>query len=583
MFAPVHKKITFIFIFLFLNVVALIAQDFTATTAVKEAVVNQPFEVIYTLKNVQGQNFTPPSFQNLKVVSGPSKSSSTTIINGQVSSETSISYTLMPTQTGVVTIPPATIRTPQGKLSSNRIQIKVKEAKKIDLSGNGELPDVFVKLEISDEEAYTGQQILLDYRLYTAVDLQDINIISESEYKGFFFESLRRFSRTQSRQKVGKKEYLSQLVRRIALFPQQAGTYEIEPSQVSAQIITGTIRRGFFTQTQTKPIYLTTEPITIKVKSLPTANKPTYFAGAVGNDFNLNVTIPHNNLTTDDAITLRLDIRGNGDIKRVQAPTLDFGNDFEVYEPKVLQEENYENRGELYGKKLIEYLVLPKKPGAAALDAKFYYFNPDSLSYQVASAKTPLITIKQGAKKSKDINLNRSQSIEDNTILPNKTTANFSKKSKPFFGTGLFWVLLVLPILVFLAAIIYKKKQAAIDSIDTEKLKRQRAVKVANEKLSKAKKHMNAGNSRAFYDEVQRALLGYVGDKLQIPPAEMSKSNVKQRLEALKVNNINIDSFLQILQSCEMALFAGMDNSAAMAENYTDAEKTLVKIEEEIS
>ena len=569
-------------ILLLCSEVLLHAQSFTANTTDATATVNQPFEVTFTLKDIEGKNFTPPDFGTARIIGGPAQSNSTTIINGRTSSEITLTYTLLPTREGVWKIPPARIVSKGKVLSSNPLTVRVVEARVVDLAGEGELPDVFVRLEVSTDRAFTGQQILLDYRLYTVSDLQNINIVSESAYEGFFNEPLRRYNKNATTQKINGKDYLTQVVRRIALFPQQAGTFEIEPSQLSAEIITGKRRSGFFTFSDTKPVYMTTEPVTINVKSLP-PNAPPTFTGAVGDDFEVSVSIPGNNLTTDDAIALRMTMRGNGDVKRVQPPALDFGDNFEVYEPKVLQEENYENRGQLYGKKIVEYLVLPKKPGKYRLQADFSYFEPDSADYRTASAKTPNITVTQGLNTGKrDINIAGSETTTDNNLRPNKTTASFSQKGTPFFGSVLFWIVTALPILGFIGVVFKKRKEDNKVRLSPEELRRQAAVRVAKEKLAVGKTYMETGKSRAFYDEVQRAFLGYVGDKLQIPPAEMSKRNVREKLTALGVGQENIASFLKILQTCETALFAGMDNSAAMSETYRNAEEVLVKIESAI-
>lgn len=558
------------------------AQSFTASTTDATATVNQPFDVTFTLKNLNGKNFTPPDFGTARIVAGPAQSTSTTIINGRTSSEVTLTYTLLPTQEGMWEIPPARVVSEGKVMQSNSLRIRVTQPKEIDLAGEGDLPDVFVRLEVSTDQAFTGQQILLDYRLYTVTDLQNINIVSESAYEGFFNEPLRRYNKNSTNKTINGKEYLTQIVRRIALFPQQAGTFQIEPSQLSAEIITGRRRSGFFTFSDTKPVYLTTDPVTIQVKSLP-PNAPATFTGAVGDDFEVSVSIPRNTLTTDDAIALQMTMRGNGDVKRVQPPTLDFGDNFEVYEPKVLQEENYENRGQLYGKKIVEYLVLPKKPGQYRLQADFSYFEPDSTDYRTVSARSPMISVTQGINRGKrDINISSETAVADNTLRPNKTTASFSQKGSPFFGSVPFWIITALPILGFIGVIFKKKKEAGKVKLSPEELRKQAAVRVANEKLAAGKTYMEAGNSRAFYDEVQRAFLGYVGDKLQIPPARMSKRNVREKLTALDVSQANIESFIKILQTCETALFAGMDNSAAMSETYKNAEEVLVRIEEEL-
>ena len=559
------------------------AQQFTAYTSEKTAVVNQPFEVVYTLSDINARDFSPPDFGTAKVISGPNQSTSTTIINGVTNSEITLGYTLMPTQTGTLNISPASVKAGGRTLRSNALRMEVKEGRKLDFTEKGDLPDVFVRLETNTDSAYTGQQILLDYRLYTLVDLQNINIVSESEYAGFFYEPLRRFNKNQASQTINGKNYVTQIIRRIALFPQQAGNFEIEPSQVTAQIVTGRRRSGFFTFADTKPVYLTTESVNLMVRSLPSGNAPAAFTGAVGDDFEVSVVTPRAQLTTDDALALRVTVRGNGDIKRVQLPKLDFGKNFEVYDPKVLQEENYENRGQLYGKKIAEYLVLPKKAGEYKLQADFAFFNPDSAAYQTAFAVTPTLFIQKGVNDgNRNINISPDSAAKDDTLRPDKSEVSFSSPSAPFFGSTFFWILTGLPFLGFAGAMWYKKKSQSGETLSPEEYKMQQAVRVARERLSAGRKYMEEGNSRAFYDEVSRAFLGYVGDKLQIPPARMSKANVRQRLEELRVGSAKIDDFIGILRTCETALFAGKDNSAAMSEIYQNAEGVIIAIEEEL-
>ena len=147
----------------------------------------------------------------------------------------------------------------------------------------------------------------------------------------------------------------------------------------------------------------------------------------------------------------------------------------------------------------------------------------------------------------------------------------------------MFWILILLPFLFLGGALIYRQKLIREESIDFELLKMQRARKVAVQKLSQAEQFMNNKNSKGFYDEVSRAYFGYVCDKLKITVAELSKANIHDKLQSLDVSQQHIDSFIKIIKTCEMALFAGMDNSSAMQETYNSAKGVIVKIEEELN
>jgi len=168
-------------------------------------------------------------------------------------------------------------------------------------------------------------------------------------------------------------------------------------------------------------------------------------------------------------------------------------------------------------------------------------------------------------------------------LLPIKTETSLSQKGDFFFGSPFFWILTILPFLFLGGAFLYRQQQLKKGSVDFALLKIQRAQKVAVEKLAQAEQFMQAGDSKSFYDEISRASFGYVCDKLSIPLSELSKANVQEKLQSLNVSQQYIDDFIKIIKTCEMALFAGMDNSAAMQETYENTKEVIVKIEEELT
>jgi hypothetical protein len=223
---------------------------------------------------------------------------------------------------------------------------------------------------------------------------------------------------------------------------------------------------------------------------------------------------------------------------------------------------------------------LPKAEGRYNLTPEFTYFSPDSVKYVTLKAPTRQINVRRGTGNSKVKTAPKQEAESDIRFI--KLETNLQQKGYRFFGSLPFWILALLPIFGFTGALVYQQILNKKGDVDLTLLKSNQASKVAQKRLSTAKKHLDANASRDFYNEISRASLGYIGDKLNIPNSEMTKNNVREKLQALQVSNPNIDAFMKILQTSEMALFAGMDNSAAMSKTFEKAMKVVVDIEEEI-
>lgn len=538
---------------------ALSAQTtFEATTDARRVLENSYFEVTFTLSNAQGGQFSPPSFEDFLVVSGPSRAVSTSMINGQVSRTQAYSYTLKPRRTGTFTIGSASIKVNRATLQTKPLTIEVVKGRKGD---PGSAEQVFIRAEPSTETAYVGQQILLDYKLYTTLDVESFNILEESGYQGFFAQDVRRFNGRVMREVINGVQYTTKVLKRIALFPQQTGQLTIEPMNVQLGVVKeGANRsRSFFFTPEVRPYPAATETVNIEVLPLP-AGAPESFTGAVG-DYQIRPDLSSKTATTDDALTLILTVRGTGDIKRVEAPKLDLPEGFEVYEPKVVEETNLELNASIEGKKVFEYLLLPKAPGNYAFTPKFTYFSPDSTKYVTLADRPFSLYVKQGTGQPGRATASLSETEDIGPLMLNP---RLTQTRTPFLGSALFWGLLAAPLLLFGGLLGWRRHRAKQSDIDPNERRMQAARGVAQERLSQAKSHLKAGDSRAFYDEVSKAILGYVGDKLQIPRSSMSKSSLRQRLQELDLDEGLIETVMSIVQDCEMALFAGQADAGKM-------------------
>lgn len=574
------RQLLFIANFLLLPVL-LFSQNnisFEATANAKNVAVGSVFEVTFTLKNARGTNFQPPKFGGFQVISGPSQSMSTQIYNGRMTQEISYSFSLMPNKVGNWTIGAAAIQAGNKTYKSKPLQIKAVKGKATSpLTGTDK--ECFIRAEPSTMDAYIGQQVLVDYKLYTIVNIENYSTLNDPEYPGFFAQNIARFNSAVGQEEIDGVQYTTKVLKRVALFPQQAGILPIEPLRMQLGIeIPGQRSTSFFFRKKTRPVQTTTNPVEISVRSLP-SNAPASFNGAVGT-YDLQASVKPTNLTTDDAVTVLMRISGNGDLKRLQPPTLAVADELEVYDPSILDESERENQGEVTGTKTLEYLVLPKEGGQYTITPEFTYFSVDSAKYVTLKARPTSINVRRGTGNSKVKSPEKKEAQTDIQFI--KMETNLQEKGHSFFGSLPFWILALLPIFGFTGALIYQRILNKKGNVDLTLLKSNQASKVAQKRLSTAKEHLDANAPRDFYNEISRASLGYIGDKLNIPNSEMTKNNVREKLQALQVSDPNIEAFMKILQTSEMALFAGMDNSAAMSETFEKTMKVVVDIEEEI-
>lgn len=555
--------------------------SFEAYADAKQVTLDGYFEVSFTLKNGEGSNFKAPNFKDFERLSGPNSSMSTQISNGRVTRQMGYTYMLQPKKVGKFTIGSASIKVNGKTLKTNSLSIEVVKGKTNTNVGAGNSgAEVFIRAEPNTTEARIGQQVLLDYKLYTTLNIENYSTLEESDYPGFFATTVKRYQSQVLREVIDGVQYTTKILKRVALFPQQTGVLKVEPIKMQLGVVTGTNNRSFFFRKNIRPLVVNTEAVEINVYPLPTPI-PETFSGGVGK-YSFQATIGNPVLTTDDALSVKMAITGNGDHKRLQAPALVLPEAFEVYDPKVLEEGTYENQGEITSKKILEYLVLPKQQGLYKIQPEFTYFDTDSAKFITLQSSLFQVQVQQGSNLPSNVNVSPSQQTSNEDIRFIKVKTKLHEKGNSFLGSFGFWVLILLPFLVLAGAIAWRQILIKKGSIDIGLLKRRHANKVAQKRLAKAKLHLEENSSRAYYDEVSRASLGYVCDKLQIPLSELTKDNVREKLQVLSVNASNIEDYMEIIKTCEMALFAGMDNSAAMQKIYDKAIAVIANIEEEI-
>jgi hypothetical protein len=543
--------------------------QFYAKTDAREVLVNSYVQVEFVLENASGSNFTPPDFSPLKVVSGPSTSSQISIVNGKRTQKKSWGYTLLASDEGIVNIGSASIRSGRKTLNSEPLEIKI--IKRDQVGGKEQTEDVFIRAELSDSIVYPGQQVLLNIVLYTNKRISGYNYLSIPTFDGFFTQEINS-RQDPVRQIIGGREYQSQILRTYALFPQQMGDLYVE----SIQMRVGLVQRNdpfssFFNQTRQIP--LSTGDQWVKVLPLP-ENAPEAYSGAIGK-YRFDAKLNQNRATTDDALSLKLTIEGNGLAKFIEAPDIGLKEIFEVYDPKVLEETSYVTNEDVVSKKVFEYLLVPRKEGKYDFNVSFSYFDTDSVVYKTLRSQQFYVDILPGENTLSG--LTPQEILEKYQLKPMMMQTKMNQSGDYFFGSILFYLVLGVLILVFPIMYFWKQYQIKLGNIDPAEIKRKKAAKEASKRLSLAKKLMDENDHKAFYKAIADSLEKYITDKYAIQTSELSKENIRKKLIDLAVEKNLVDDYFYILKKCELALFAGV-SSEANRELYQKSEELMQRI-----
>jgi len=321
--------------------------------------------------------------------------------------------------------------------------------------------------------------------------------------------------------------------------------------------------------------------IELTVDPLPT--RPAKFSGAVGSKFNISGTLTPEQVDANDAISLRLVVSGAGNMKLMKAPTIEWPKDFETYDPKVSDKTRVGTNG-ASGNVVFDYTAVPRHGGKYTIPpVEFCYFDTNTKTYKTLRTDSFHVAVAKTASGS----LRRAHNQEDLTVLNNDiryiktSSANIKPRATSFFGSISYWLWHVgsLALFLMLVAIFYRQAKA---NANIARRRGKKASKAAAKRLKNASKLLRQGQAKAFYEEVTHALWGYVGDKLNLPVAELSKDNVGEQLVQRGIGEESIQRFLRVLSDCEFAQYAPGDPSATMDKLYGDATEVINELDSKL-
>lgn len=556
-------------ILFFLNLVlpALInAQEpvFTATVSSTSVLQNSVFEVQFELQNAKGQSFEPPDFRQFNVVGGPMLSSSTMIVNGKVTRGESWSYSLVAPKAGTFIMGPATVVAGRKKMITKPITIKVVAAEDMAASGTNVPGQGPIKLiaHVKQGDYYPGQQIVLEYKLLFTENIQSVNTLSEDDYSDFFVQHFNSFSKEASFESIEGTTYVSRIIKALSLFAHQSGTYTIDPMVLMASISTaGPGNQGFFAMRRMHNVQVVSAPLTINILPLPPDRDTSYFSGAVGQYSLSTVQTSNPSLSTDDDFTVRIEIKGNGDSRRWDPPSIVTNGDFEIYDPRIIEDKMLDVEGSVLHSRIIEYSLIPLKAGEYDVHVPFRFFNPESKTYETIQTETFHLTVSQG-------NL-QARSIQRDTAVMSPLPV---RKVKAYRMNDRFWLSLPHLLLfgIFLAGTswglltVYRRKRE--EAISPAERLRSLSSRQARNKLEALEAAEGQSDQNLFFENLTETYYRFLTEKFSIPPAELDEENIRKYLIRHHVPHDVIQRAITFFNECLSLRYGGLPYGSSRAE-----------------
>lgn len=600
------RRIIHIFVFtLMLAAVALASQAQIVVSVPSHVEAGENFRLSYTINTQDVDEFRAGSIPGgLELIAGPytSQQSSYRMVNGHTSSSSSITftYTLYAAKDGSFTIPPAHAHI-NGRMVASRAAKVVVNGRSRNSGGapkmHGEdesrepsmasadskitANDLFIKVTANKRRVHEQEPILLTYKVYSLVDLTQLEG-KMPDLTGFHSQEVPLPQQKSFHlERVNGKTYRAVTWSQYVMYPQMTGDLQI-PSITFKGIVVQQNRSvdpfeaflnggsGYVEVHRN----IVAPGLTVQVDPLPT--KPTGFSGGVGK-FNISAQLTKKEVKAGDPVTLRVVVGGNGNLKLIKQPEVNFPNDFDKYDAKVTDKTKLTSTG-VGGNMIYDFLFVPRNQGTYTIPAvSFTYYDTDLNAYKTIKTQSFKLIVDKGDgnSTSADYDVQKANDIHD--IMSGKCeqrqVGNF------FFGSTSWWISLLLPLIAFVVLLVIFRKRA-LDHADAVKMRGKKANKIARKRLKKASKLMFQGKSETFYDEVLRALWSYVGYKLNIPVEQLNRDNITEKLQGHLVDDATIGKFISALDTCEFERYAPGDASGNMEKTFNSAMTAIEEIEE---
>lgn len=544
---------------LILNSSLIIAQvNFEATLSKKKLGLNERLRIDFVM-NKNGDNFTPPNFENFQIIGGPNQSIKTSYLNGEQSFSKTFSYFLKPLKKGKLVIYQATVTIDGQEYKSLPVEVNVTNSVKGANSNSDDeyFDDDNIELIafVSKSSPYINEPITIVYKLYykSPINVSNANESEAPKYKDFFTQNIKI-----PQLKVNRETYKGQIYnvvdwRKVVLYPQRDGNLEISPLSLNLVLDFPTNKRDFFGNIiydQASKIITTGSKI-ITVRKLPDNGKPKNFSGAVG-QFEFDIILNKNSLKASESFQAKVKVTGQGNLKLFDLPNLMVPASMELYEPE--RKENVKtNLSGMSGTIENIYTIVPKYQGKFPIqELEFSYFDPLEKTYKTLKSQKLNIDVFEGPTLSSNSNENIVLTVSESFKFIKKEN-NFTRINKEqFSNTSTFYILLSIPLLSLLSFIIFYSLPKRRELNNYEKIKK--VYKQIKINLNNAEKSI--GNKDKFYDLVEKAIYNCLKARFSIETNKLNKESIKKQmiLDGISVDKIEI--ILKLVESCERARYS---------------------------
>lgn len=584
------------------------AQTSIQVQAHKVVSIDEQFNVTFVIEGAKPTDFNWEPGADFELVWGPQQGRSTSvqIINGKrtESSQTTYSYILRPLKVGKFTLAKASAKVKGDEIYSSPHTIEVvssgsssgqssqpsqnQSSRPQSQQGNISDSDLFLRLSLNRSDVVVGEPITATIKLYQRVNISGFEGVSFPSFNGFWSQEIEAPSNIEfQRETYDGQIYNVAVLRKFLLIPQHQGRLNIDPAElvclVSVRVSSGgnSIFDGFFDEYRNVRKKVQTKPVTVNVSALP-AGAPASFGGGVG-EFSISASVSKDTVKTHEAASLIVTVSGKGNVALLEAPKVSLPPDMEVYDTKVTS--NIAPGG-MSGTRKYEYPFIPRSHGDFVIEPiKYSYYDVNQKKYVTLETQPIALTVLKGndtgssatvvvpGSSQKDV-----KNLDSDVRYINVKDPLLVAKGHFLVGSGLFWIIVTLLVAAATALWLLLRRMAARRA-DVAGMKNRKATKMALKRLQLAATFLKQNLYTAFYEELHKALLGFIADKLMIPASELSKDKISDALKDGNVPQEDINAFIDILDACEFARYSPSTGNDAMAAHYAAATEVISAID----
>lgn len=579
--------------------VAAVAETSFTVIPPRTVIAGNKFNVTFRLKDGEGSGLKAPEIKGCTLLYGPSTSRMQNYqwVNGQASSSTTVDYsfTYRADNPGTYTIGEARI-TSGGKtyttrtasfsvLPPDQTQQSSQPSARVDDIGTQSADrgvnanDVLVRIILNKTRAYEQEAILCTIKLYTKHSISSFIPTTQPSFDGFLIDEIQLNPTLNEVEHYNGQNYMTAILKQCVIFPQKSGRLTINSGKYDVTVVQYERMGGFWggNRPVERQIKTTSNSASITIDALPQP-QPDGFTGAVG-QFSIDSRLSGQVFKTNEAASLVYTIKGTGNIKYVKEPVIDFPSEFEQYQPQTDIDSRISGSN-VTGTMTVDYTFVPQSVGSFTIGAdKFVYFNPESRQYVTLSTPSYDIKVTQGAAASAAVGGKQSVSSKNSDILHIKLgDLDLQKTHTYVYNSWWYWPSYLLMLAILVLTVWLYRKQARLNA-DVQGRRLARAGKVARRRLKSASKAMLAHDSDKFYAELLGAIWGYLGDKLGLPASQLTRDNIAGQLESYGAPKELADTFIGLIDDCEMARYSPARSDEQIEQLYNEASRAMNSME----